>query len=93
LSFLKREDFLRLLKTNAGKRAHIYPTSECPKPGIRTSSRKSVTVPTVQPSKKISAFKQKTALVNPKSTSLAKTKAAVTLKVLANFIRFNYLLK
>ena len=55
-----------VLKTNAGKRAHIYPTSECSKPGIRTSSRKSVTVPTVQPSKKISAFKQKTVLVNPK---------------------------
>jgi len=66
-----------VLKTNAGKREHIYPTSKCPTPGTRKSPRKSVNIPTVQQSKEVSAVKQKTVPVKPKSTSLAKPKAAV----------------
>ena len=64
-----------VLKTNAGKKAHIYPTSKCPTPGIRKSPRKFVNV---QQSKEDSAVKQKTVPVKPKSTSLAKPKAAVS---------------
>jgi hypothetical protein len=67
-----------VLKTNARKRAQIYPISNCPTPGIRKSPRKFVNV---QQSKEDSAVKQKTVPVKPKSTSLAKTKAAVPLAV------------
>ena len=69
----------RGVEENAGKRAHIYPASNCPKPRIRTSSRKVVNVLTVQPSKENSASKQK--FVNPKSISLAKKKGSSFLSI------------